>query len=263
MSILRETSTVPKALKKFLLIYGGKNPYSQPNWRVCQAADRAVIKAGNYRDWDENLSTAERGGLQFGTDLELLAEINARAAEMTTDELLGSTPPLLAQQYQNKPVREVTETRECPLYPGVHGWIVEKWFPAGSKMIGSREQWEACVGRDGRTPILGEYPEQGEYVSLWGPYPYLPSEGQLRQWIGSYFQGMEELYSTTPEQRALALGYEYEEAEDKRWKLRKREYDAVMKDEIKTVFRSGSLGMSRFRNELARRIGSNSHVPIL
>lgn len=261
MNFVRETSTTPKAIRKFLRTYGGTNPYGHPNWRLLRAEDVWCRCYGNYRDWPPELKIAERGGLNFQMDPEQIREVNAYAGERKLN--FGAAPPVNVGHYENKPIREVTEMREVRYYAGVEGWILERWFPAGSKMIGSRDAWERFVAKDGHTPFLGEYPSEGDWVSLYGPYDYMPSTDQLKLWISKYYQGQEELYSTNPEQRMIAVAHEYEEREQKAWAARRADYNLRMSDRWKTIARSGSLGMSRLRNEIAKNAGIKEHIGLL
>jgi hypothetical protein len=260
MSILRETSIVPRGTLKFLATFGGKNPYGEPIWRLVVASDVWIKRWGVYRDWDKNLSVAERGGLNLEFSPDRVAAVNADFGGQTVS--LGEAAPVDVMHYNNKPEREVVECREVHLYPNLKGWVVEKWFPAGSKMIGSREEWESYKAADGMTSINGEYPERGEYVMIYGPYNYLPTEDQLRTWIGKYHNDLN-LLTGTVEQRALAADAEFNDVEDEKWKKNRAEYNYMMADVWKTVAKSGSLGISRFRQQLAKQAGVTEHIGIL
>lgn len=260
MSILRSTGIVPRGTEKFLEVFGGKNPYGQPIWRLVVASDVWIKRWGVYRDWDKNLSVAERGGMNFSPSPDRLVEVNADLAGNTVS--MGQAPPIDVVRYQNKPTREVVECREVHLYPNLKGWIVEKWFPAGSKMVGTREEWESFKAADGVTPINGEYPERGEYVMIYGPYNYLPAEDQLRTWIGKYHNDLG-LLTGTQQQRALAADAEFNDRESVRWQKERAEYNYMMSNTWKTIANSSSLGISRFRQQLAKQAGITEHIGIL
>jgi hypothetical protein len=231
---------VPKACERFVTRFGGRNPYGGPRWRLLAASDRLVKEAGVYRDWAPGLTTAEKGGLNF--------QPNPHA------------PGCNFSRYDNKPVRVVTEMREIRKYPHAEGWILERWFPASA--YGTQEEWRSYKAVDGITPMLGPYPERGDYEMMYGPWPRIPSCDLLQRLISSYAAQMDGRRGT-PESRAreYLLRYQYEEELAER--KRKAEYDAHMRDELSPM-RSGSLAASRWRQDLAARTGNaNEHIGIL
>jgi len=229
---------VPKETSKFLLRFGGENPFGKPNWRVIVSADRLVREAGVYRDWADGLSTTERGGLNFTPSKDV--------------------PGMNFQRYDNKPIRVVTEIREVQKYPDIEGWLLEKWWPASQ--YGTRDEWYSYKAADGITPMLGAYPEDGDYEFLFGPWPKIPPVSELQTFISAYSAQIANKRGT-PESRAreYMLRFEYLrlQAEEKR----KTEYNAWFRDELSPM-KSGSLEASRWRQELAKRVGRRSHVGI-
>jgi len=231
---------VPKTVQQFLTRYGGRNPYGKPQWRLLIGADRLVKEAGVYRDWAPGLTTAEKGGLRFEPREDL--------------------PGCNFGRYDNKPIRVVTEMREIPKYPHADGWILEKWFPASA--YGSQEEWYSYKAVDGMTPMLGAYPESGDYEMIFGPWARIPSTDMLQKLVSSYSSGINNRRGT-PASRAqeALLRYEYEEELAER--KRKDEYAVMMADHLSPM-KSGSLAASRWRQELAVRIGrGNEHIGIL
>ena len=63
---------VPRATQDFLTRFGGRNPFGKPQWRLLVGSDRLVKESGVYRDWAPGLTTAEKGGLNFGETLAIL-----------------------------------------------------------------------------------------------------------------------------------------------------------------------------------------------
>lgn len=231
---------VPSAIQKFLTRYGGKNPYGKPHWRLLIGADRLVKEAGVYRDWAPGLTTAEKGGLCF--------------------DPLPDQPGVNFHRHENKPMRVVTEMREIRKYPQADGWILEKWFPASA--YGTPDEWHSFKAIDGITPMLGPYPECGDYEMIFGSWPKVPSTDILQKMISSYSSGISNRRGT-PASRAqeALLRYQYEEELAER--KRKDEYAMMMADHLSPM-KSGSLAASRWRQELAARIGKpNEHVGIL
>jgi hypothetical protein len=231
---------VPSGLARWITGYGGKNPYGEPQWRLLVASDRRVKEAGVYRDWADGLSTAEKGGLNFQPNPD--------------------APGCNYSRHENKPIRVVTEMREVRKYPQAEGWVLEKWFPASS--YGTQAEWGSYKAVDGVTPMLGPYPERGDYEMMFGPWFHVPSTDVLQRLIGRYSAQIHGRRGTA-ESRAqeYLLRYQYEEELDER--KRKQEYDAMMRDHISPLH-SGSLAASRWRQELAMRTGNgNEHIGIL
>jgi hypothetical protein len=231
---------VPRATERFLVTYGGKNPFGGPQWRMVVGTERMVKEAGVYRDWAPGLSTAEKGGLNFSPNP------NAPGCNFT--------------RHDNKPLRVVTEKREVVKYPHAAGWILEKWFPASS--YGTQADWYSFVAIDGVTPCLGPYPECGDYEMIFGPWAKVPTTDVLQGLISQYCHKINSRRGTAQsraEEYLLRYQYEEEQAEAKR----KVEYEALMADHLSPLS-STSLAASRWRQDLARRTGnSNEHIGIL
>jgi hypothetical protein len=150
--------------------------------------------------------------------------------------------------------------REVKKYPHASGWILEKWFPASS--YGTQAEWYSYKAVDGFTPMLGPYPECGDYEMVYGPWAKVPTTDTLQGLIARYSSGINGRRGS-PESRAqeylLRFEYEEQQAEEKR----KVEYEAMMRDHISPL-RSGSLAASRWRQELAQRTGNgNEHIGII
>lgn len=258
MSFIIETVPVPTHLQGFLTRFGGKNPFGRPQWRLQFSDNVFVREAGVYRDWPEGLSTAEKGGFNFqATDEEVAVSIAGK-----TLEELGEQPNWAAIRYNNKPLRTVTEKRDNPRYPGIQGWIVEKWFPASK--YGSPHDWYSFMAIDGKTPMLGPYPSEGDYELIYGPFPRQPAISQLQLWISAYIRNRDEMKMTgTPESRAEEYTNRRVDEEQRQWEQRRKEYQYMMASEWKAIATNGALGMSRHRQELAARCGITEHIGLL
>lgn len=230
---------VPRETQRFIVRYGGKNPFAFPNWRLIVAADVLVKESGVWRDWDEGLSTAERGGLNFSPCKDIVG-MNFRP-------------------YDNKPMRTVVGVRETPKYPHLDGWILERWKPATE--YGSREEWHSYKAADGVTPMLGPYPEEGDYEMIFGPWEKIPTTDVLQKYISMHVQQIASKRGT-PESRAqeYLLRYQYKQQQEEQKRI--AEYNAMMRDHL-TPMHSSSLGASRWRNELAVNAGIQGHIGIL
>ena len=229
---------VPRATERFLTSFGGRNPFGQPKWRLIVASDRMIKESGVYRDWQDGLSTAEKGGLNFSP-----------AADV---------PGLNFQRYENKPIRVVTEMREVRKYPQSEGWVLEHWLPATA--YGSREEWHSYKAIDSVTPMLGPYPERGDWEFAYGPWLHVPSIDVLERRISEY-TSTQANRKGSPESRAREYMQRYQEQEEMAEAKRKLEYEAEMKDKLSPM-NSSSLAASRWRNEMAARIGIREHVGI-
>jgi hypothetical protein len=230
---------VPRETERFLKRYGGVNPFGFPKWRLIVASDRMVKEAGVYRDWSDGLSIAEKGGLNF--------------------EPNPSAPGCNFSRYDNKPIRVVTEMREVRKYPQSEGWVLERWLPASA--YGSPDEWFAYKAVDGITPMLGPYPECGDYEYQYGPWLHVPSIDVLERKISEYTGKMSNRKGT-PEQRAQEYMQRYQEQEELDEKKRKEEYALMMADHLSPMH-SGSLAASRWRQGLAKNIGLGEHIGIL
>jgi hypothetical protein len=256
MSFIIEKHPIPTHIQGFLTRFGGKNPYGRPQWRIVVAPDVFVREAGVYRDWPEGLTTAEKGGFNFQMSQE---EISTKGTML---EALGDQPVWEALRYENKPLRTVTEMRDNPRYPGIMGWIVEKWLPASK--FGSPHDWYEFMAIDGKTPMLGPYPHEGDYEMIYGPFPRVPSISQLQLWVSAYARQRDEMKTAgTLESRTVEYVNRRVDEEQRQWKQRRKEYQYMMATEWKPIATNGALGMSRFRQELAARCGITDHIGLL
>jgi hypothetical protein len=232
--------SVPRETERFLVSYGGKNPFGLPKWRLIVASERMVKEAGVFRDWAPGLSIAERGGLNFSPN--------------------PNAPGCNFQPYSNKPLRVVTEVREVRRYPQAEGWILENWWPASR--YGTQEDWYSYKAVDGITPMLGPYPECGDYEFIYALGSRLPTVATLESHISKYVSAQENKKGT-PESRAQEYLQRYEENLELDEKKRKAEYEAQFRDHLSPL-KSGSLAASRWRQYLAARTGNaNEHIGIL
>lgn len=231
---------VPKEITQFLRRFGGLNPFDKPKWRLIASEDRFVKESGVYRDWADGLSIAEKGGINFQPN--------------------PNAPGCNFSRYDNKPIRVVTEMREVRKYPQSDGWLLERWFPASS--YGTTAEWYSYKAVDGFTPMLGPYPECGDYEFAYGPWARVPSVDVLERRISEH-AGIQANKKGTPEQRAREYMQRYQEQEELAERRRKLEYEAEMRDKISPMY-SSSLAASRWRQDLAARTGNaNEHIGLI
>lgn len=116
--------------EKTLLRLFGANPFGENLWRVVWSDSRKHMVGGKWRDHSGKPAD----------DAELLSK--------------GHDPNF---------VREVTEYRWIPLYPGFHGWVIEKWLSA-LQFCGTPMSYE-MLQLDTSTGLLPlPYPSRGEYL---------------------------------------------------------------------------------------------------
>ena len=230
---------VPRETQRFLKRYGGVTPYNQPKWRLIVSEECLVKEAGVWTDWAEGLSTKEKGGLNFAP--------------------IEGQPGVVYERFRNKPLRVVTEVRETQKYPQAAGWILEMWFPASS--YGTPADWGSYKADDGITPMLGPYPECGDWEMQYGPWEKMPTTDTLRNLISQYSFSIANREGTAFT-RAVEYLQRAEYAAEKEEKRLKEEYAAEFRD-VLSPMKSTSLEASRWRQDLAKRTGQTSHVGIL
>ena len=229
-----------RATQAFLTRFGGRNPFGKPHWRLLVASDRRVKESGVYRDWAPGLSTRGKRWVEFSTE--------PRCAG------LQFFAP--REQASSRGDRDARSQK----YPHAEGWILERWFPASS--YGTQAEWYSYKAVDGFTPMLGPYPECGDYEMIYGPWTKVPASDVLQGLIAQYSAGINNRRGTAAsraQEYLLRYQYDEEQAETKR----KAEYEAMMRDHVSPLH-SSSLAASRWRQELARRTGNgNEHIGIL
>lgn len=149
----------PKPTLRFIKRFGGLNPYGLPNWRVCLAQNVLVTRAGIFHE------TTEGDGQVLTYDEHGRLVHNREATKSVTTE----------------------GTFRVPRYPKP-GWILERWQPA--HLWGTREQWESQLSEGTKTPMMGPYPEEGDYWLIAGPFPHCPPESDLELAMGMYERSM-------------------------------------------------------------------------
>jgi hypothetical protein len=146
--------STPRALREEITRYGGRNPFGGPNWRVVVAEDVIEYSRGIMRSMPDVSADADV------TDIE----------------------------------PEKVEEGEfwTPRYPGVHGWILERWFPP--EAWGEQDDWRLAAGEDGLTPMMGEWPRHGEYYMVSDDaLAELPGPGYWKEQINEELRRLAEI----------------------------------------------------------------------
>jgi hypothetical protein len=241
----------PEDIQQALIRFGGKTPHGEPMYRLVIAESVYQKSGGRWHDWDASLSLAERGGM---------------VCDMSDSGEFRGIHSL------HRPIRVVDEIREVQKYPHMQGWLLERWLPA--YMFGSQEAWyrmtakveELTEDHHGQTinkltdtglPILGPYPERGDYMLVAGPRADVIGVGELQEVIAT----VERLRDTFIGQSKGEIEkriYEAQYAQDERDRKARDEQEAAIRDALKPLL-STSLEMGAYRNKLAERAGLTSH----
>lgn len=121
----------PAHIARVLLRRGGRNPYGEAMYRTCRTEARKRLSCGVWREWPTGMRTRyKNAGL-------------------------------------NRAVRAYLGLKAVPMYPGEHGWVLERWCRAED--FGSPVQWYSPMSMGGTKRWMG--PDIG-YVLSAGHYPY-------------------------------------------------------------------------------------------
>ena len=221
-----------RAAVKYLAAKGGSNIYAEPNYRLVWAPSRVRLHGGRFQDWAEGTSLADRGGM-LRTGAGVLVPSGAR------------------------PLRVVEELRETRAYQFEAGWVLERWVP--NLMYGPPERWQAIVLPGTQIPLLGPYPEHGDYeMCHYEPSLEHPSISELQRAIDRCERGRDNHREQTEQvllERANQYAWEYEQQMAKEQEALRLYLLDDMKDLLLTT-----AGMGRHRTELAERAGVREHV---
>jgi len=226
---IRGTQVCPSEIQDYLQSIGGKTPFGEPMWRLV-IAESVVWKVAGGKVWDENLSIAERGGISFAGE--------------------GAYAP-------NKPLRDESDRLiERRRYPHVDGWILQRWFPPSAY---SKTQWfapENCL--PGGIPVLGPFPQFGDYEMIGGPTRKVPSKSELHSFISSYYRGLESRTGSIEgriKEAVNAAEYERKREEQRIHALT----DDYMRDKCSYLY-SSSIEAGRIRTAKAEKLGIREHI---
>jgi hypothetical protein len=222
----------PKSYEEFLRRVGGKNPYGELQYRLVYTDTRFQSQAGMWKDWDPTLSIQERGGMIQNDHGYMIAS--------------AATPD-----------RVLLEVRDVLKYPHMpERWILERWCPA--HYYGSKASWESLVVPETTLPLMGPFPEFGDYEMVAGPAEELPSHTYLKQAIEACEELREEHRGTVEQviaERVSDAEYAYEQQS----RAEMEENVAFFRDQL-SPWGSSSLAAGRWRQDLANRAGVKEHA---
>lgn len=121
-------------IQRALLVRGGRNLFGEPMYRLVRTEGRKRLSTGKWHEWKKG------------------------------------TPMHMRNTDINAPWRSVVETRPVPIYPGEHGWVLEKWM--SQHFFGSPTLWEKPREMGGTLRLIdgklvavhGGFPVYGDYV---------------------------------------------------------------------------------------------------
>lgn len=219
----------PTSIRIALAEYGGFNRYGGANWRAVVAEEHLVQRGGIFK-------TMPSGNVQS-------FELDPETFKMTYHDI--------------KPEKVETGLKMVPRWP-CRGWVLERWFPPETR---SRVEWESAKSSDGITPMMGPYPEEGDYFMLAGPWEQLPDIQDLKNAISMHIRMENE--QPAGYKQMLLEELNKEDAE------REAQYEKAVADlahfyesEVEPVMKGSSLEASRIRQELAAKMGDFSHQGI-
>jgi len=243
---IRGTQLCPSEIQDYLLTIGGKTPFGESTWRLV-VADSVVWKVAGGKVWDETLSIAERGGI-------LHDSAGFRVSAPSEREACAG---LQVGEPRHKPLRDESDRLiERKRYPHLDGWILQRWFPPSAY---SKAQWfapENCL--PGGIPVLGPFPQFGDYEMVGGPTKRIPPKSELHSFISSYYRGLESRTGSIEgriKEAVNAAEYERKKEEQRIRALT----DDYMRDKCSYLY-SSSLEAGRIRTERAEKLGIREHV---
>jgi hypothetical protein len=154
--------------------------------------------AGEWHEWDESLSVNERNYVD-------------RKGNRT-----------------NTPLRVVQELRWIQKYPIDDKWILEKWMP--SSFYGTESDWYKSRTPDGKWPLLGQYPNEGDYEDTGYAFPNeAVTEAILANAVGRIEHYVDSLPST-PEGRVRRAQYLAQMRHDKKEEILDKKHTEIIRE---------------------------------
>lgn len=141
----------PYRIKRLLLDYGGTTPSGLPMWRMVRAGDCLILCQGRMHHFPR------------GVDYSIEEAETIRPTRISGGRML------------------------LPRYRDIDrdDWILQKWFPP--RLWGTAVDWRQHRAEDKDTRLfIQEFPENGDYFMLAGPWRSIEEAGDLREAIHLY-----------------------------------------------------------------------------
>ena len=136
-------------------------------------------------------------------------------------------------------------------------WILQKWFPP--KLWGTAAQWKEHRAEDIDTALfVQEFPVNGDYFMMAGPWATIEEAGDLRVAIHLYLMREAKKPRDAENYIRLLMSIEYSERE-KRLLEAAREIDRA-ETELQATLKSVSGDAQRVRDRIAAQAGLEGHL---
>lgn len=244
-----------KDVRDFLVRIGGKNPHSEPNYRVVLAKCRLWKQGGEWTDWREEADLQARGGFVQNEQGE---KVLSPEHPLRVVKELRTVPRYSICTCEEGVLLEKGGRRskagDCTACGGVRGWIIEHWTPPHA-FAGSEQEWYAKKVEGTDIPCLGPYPHDGEYLRIPNSKATasVPSMSQLAELV-FFLEGRKASMShPSPEQYIRDRVYAMEQ-EDKRQREAIKQRNRELIREWNDPLHGSSLRAGAERERMAQQI---------
>lgn len=252
------SGVAPKHLRKWLQRVGGVTPSGENRYRLVKAECVMVYVGARWHDWDENAELLDQGGLEFSEETRKSTYVMRDPADHSKEIAIEADIPARVSVKDKHPIRIVEEMRWIRRYADIKGWLFQVWYPP---TYYSREHYDVSVTGRPNLPLLGKFPNQGQYerqfVHFRGDkfqetFDAMPGESWMERAIEHHERKLAENSSANVEYRMLITLNEMKLAREGYERKQREEFDLKMKERMKPIF-SNTLEGGRIREQLARQ----------
>ena len=213
----------PFAIRRLLVEYGGVTPHGWPMWRLVQAGDCTILCQGTMHQFPRHV------------------DYSIESAELIRPARISGGRMLLPRY------RDIDR----------ESWILQKWFPP--KMWGTAIEWKWHRAEDQSTALfVQEFPENGDYFMLCGPWRTIEEAGDLRQAIHAFLTRETEKPRDAENYIKFLMSREHAERNRKLEKLA-LEIDRA-ETELAATLKSVSPSAQAVRDRIAAERGIEGHL---
>lgn len=213
----------PWRVRQLLQEYGGATPHGWPMWRLVQAGDCTILCQGRMHHFPR------------GIDYTIENAENIRPTRISGGRML------------------------LPRYRDIdsESWILQKWFPP--KLWGTAAEWRLHRTEDKDTPLLvQEFPENGDYFMMAGPWRTIDEAGDLHAAIHIYLLREAKKPRDAENHVRYLMAREHSERE-RRLEQLAREIDRA-ETELAITLKSVSADAQKVRDRIAAEAGIEGHL---
>lgn len=223
----------PRAIRSRLIEYGGVTPHGWPMWRLVKAGDCTVLCQGTMHHFPRGIDPTDDDGAL--TAEGFVSENMVRPTRISGGKML------------------------LPRYRDIdrESWILQKWFPP--KMWGTAIDWKQARAEDPDTQLfLQEFPENGDYFMLAGPWRTIEEAGELTEAIQIYLRRETQKPRDAENYVRYLMSVEYANREKEVEKLA-AELDRA-ETELSMTLKSVSRDAQLVRDRIAAEAGISGHL---